>query len=86
MLVAGISAFFVEDREAIRYLKALRSLKFLVIFKVFKILEKPMKEFIHAWKRVCNILIPVILFTYLFAVIGLFSFVGMESYYLRFII
>jgi hypothetical protein len=79
LLIVGISSNWVEDDEASRYLKAMRSLKFLVLFKTFDILQKPMKEFIHAWKRVCTILIPVLFITYLAAVISLFCFAGTFS-------
>ena len=72
-IVSGGAGFFVENDEALRYLKAIRCLKILFFIKMFEDLHKTSKIFIYSWGRVAKLSIPCLIIIFLISVANLFT-------------
>lgn len=75
---SGCAAFFVNDEETYRYLKALRTLKLLFLLKHVENMKTPVLSCLRALKKAVIILLPAMCLIYVYAVVGLFSFVDYE--------
>lgn len=77
-ILTNISAYLAfglsSQPEAVRYFKAAKILRLLLIVKESKFLRVPAAKLINSLSSAGKILFPAVLFIYFYAVVGLYSF------------
>jgi hypothetical protein len=73
--ICGYLSYGLNDfPEPVRYFKAIKIIRLLMIVKDSTYLQVPAAKLIYSLSSVGKILFPAVLFIYFYAVIGLYSF------------
>ena len=76
MAVCSFVGLNIQDEEVARYFLCVRVLKLGCLFVEVPELKREMERLIKSLKMAASILLPTILFIYIYAVVGLHCFSG----------
>ena len=76
-----VSAFIghnISNDETGKYLLAIRALKLIFMIKEVQELNEEVGRFMSSFKKASYILVPALILIYIYAIIGLYSFLGIQ--------